>query len=1702
MEINEKMRWLKRSLKNKYSITLGLMISFLVSGTLSLAKPGQTWAGEHNRATGEDSVVVGGGSNSASGTHSGVFAGAHGKAKGLASVVIGGGSEKVAGNTANGDNTAAIAGYANTTNGYVSAIIGGARNTTDGNSAIIAGGFRNSASGQRAGILGGQSNVAAGTSSAIAGGENNTSKGVNSGVLAGGANKANGSHSAVAGGAENEAKGTSSAVIGGAYNKATGEKSVVLGGVTNVASGKHSIVAGGGGNKQANIASGNYSAVLGGHTNKATSIKSVVVGGGVNTASGKHSGIIAGINNKAEGEDSVVLGGIKNKATGDHSGIVAGGSNKSSGKLSGVLAGYQNTASGKQSAVVGGYNNNASGENSATLGGYNNVASSVKAVVVGGGRNIASGKHSGILAGLDNKSIGENAVVLGGQKNTASGKNSAVIAGEGSTVSGENSVSIGTKNVIDQANVYVIGSNVNAKGATNAVVLGDGSKAVTGAISVGSAGKERQIKHVKAATENTDAVNFQQLKTELAKVGKGGDIVDITSSDSSVKIAKTNANGKKTFDLKVDEDKLAKTFAKKDASNLVTTDVTKWKKKLGIGDGEISENGPKINNTVTGKTVHTYVTKEITKLANKGLKFAGNTGGEAHLKLGEKLTINGDLASGKESSAKNVTTKIAGKTLKVEIATKPEFDEVTAGKTANKVIIGDNKISLGGKTYITNAGISANSQKITNVADGETEKDAVNKGQLDKAIAKIGPAKNSVEVTDTTNETKVTKTTTGKKDTYKVGLADNVKEKLKLIGDGVISDTHANKDHTVTGKTVFDYVTKESKKLTDKGLKFAGNTGEAHLKLGDKLTIKGGLADTKTSSDKNVKTTVTGKELKVEISTKPEFDEVTAGTTKKVIIGENKISLGGNTYITDTGINANNKKIINVDNPTNDKDAVNKIYVDSKLKKIADGVASELNYEGNEGGKQKLKLKDGTFAIKGKKNIVTTSKANGELELKLNDKIQLGKIIIDGPTGHITGLTNTIWDPAKVVANRAATEGQLKTIDDKVNTNTKNITNIQKDIKNVVKYDTDTKDKVTLQGGTNGTTITNLKAGVKEKDAVNKGQLDKLKAELEKSAKDSIKIEGKKDEIVVDEKINGNVKTNTIGLAKPIKDQIDRIGKGNIVEGDKNTVTGDTVHKYVKNSVGKLVDVTSKDATVKVTSSTDKDGKKTFDLAVNKEKLAEDFAKKDASNLDNNNVKQWAEKLSKDANIAKPDTTKPRLVTDKQVHDYVKNTAGSLINVVHKPNSGVEVTKVEDPTTKKKTFTVGLDAPTKKKIDEIGTGKITATDEKTVTGKTVYEYVKDNSINKDGSNLTVNQITNLSKKLVGVTSDDKTVNVNTKTDATGKVIYDLGVNKKALENDFAKIDASNINGKNITDWRNKLGIGTGDVKEGDQNTVTGDTVHKHLNTNYYNKTEINNKINKIGADTEKLSGGIATALAIASIPQVSDRHLVSVGAGGAYYNKAGGFAVGVSGTIPSRRFIYKVSAGIDTKKSFGVSAGVNINLLPEKRKTGLDPVELNQILASLPSKDKELEKLKKELDDLKIKVDEKGNIETKGSIPVKCGTTTNLCTIRGFEVDGREPSAEEKESLRQIVKILNVYYKDKIIDIVGHTDNTASHDYNSTLGLTRATNVVKYLQEYGLDKSIVIRKVSSRGETEIVERNDTPQGRYMNRRVELFFTDK
>ena len=127
------------------------------------------------------------------------------------------------------------------------------------------------------------------------------------------------------------------------------------------------------------------------------------------------------------------------------------------------------------------------------------------------------------------------------------------------------------------------------------------------------------------------------------------------------------------------------------------------------------------------------------------------------------------------------------------------------------------------------------------------------------------------------------------------------------------------------------------------------------------------------------------------------------------------------------------------------------------------------------------------------------------------------------------------------------------------------------------------------------------------------------------------------------------------------------------------------------------------------------------------------------------------------------------------------------------------------------------------------------------------------------------------------------------------------------------------------------------------------------------------------------------------------------------------------------------------------------------------------------------------------------NQPTTATLPFSCSATDKKCIIRGFKVDGRVPNENEASDLRAIAGVINQFADGGSIDFVGHTDSTGSDAYNQKLSVARAQNVARLLRDYGLKNSISYGTITGQGESNPADTNDTVEGRYNNRRVELFF---
>jgi outer membrane protein OmpA-like peptidoglycan-associated protein len=99
-----------------------------------------------------------------------------------------------------------------------------------------------------------------------------------------------------------------------------------------------------------------------------------------------------------------------------------------------------------------------------------------------------------------------------------------------------------------------------------------------------------------------------------------------------------------------------------------------------------------------------------------------------------------------------------------------------------------------------------------------------------------------------------------------------------------------------------------------------------------------------------------------------------------------------------------------------------------------------------------------------------------------------------------------------------------------------------------------------------------------------------------------------------------------------------------------------------------------------------------------------------------------------------------------------------------------------------------------------------------------------------------------------------------------------------------------------------------------------------------------------------------------------------------------------------------------------------------------------------------------------------------------------------FDTDSSSLRTESRSTLRGLADNFR-QYSNEAFDIEGHTDSTGTDDYNMSLSQRRADSVRSYLVDQGVPSSQIFAR--GYGESRPKSTNDTPEGRQLNRRVEI-----
>ena len=731
----------------------------------------------------------------------------------------------------------------------------------------------------------------------------------------------------------------------------------------------------------------------------------------------------------------------------------------------------------------------------------------------------------------------------------------------------------------------------------------------------GRAATEDQLKHV----DDQVAENKANIADNTAKIGKNADAI----ADNKQKIADNKtAIDKNAVDITTNKDNIAdnkqkiadnKTAIDKNAGDIATNKDNIAANKQNIADNKaaITKNASDI---ATNKD---NIDKNTTAIGRK-ISLGGNSGStnEKSLSTGDvKFNVKGENGLTTVANGDDVTVKL---------------DDATKGKVDNAADRDLSNLTPDGKQQVKDLAawnVVANNEMAEKVEGGNTVKfidgDNISITQNGKDFTistKKDVTFDTVTATQTITAPKV-KATTGVETPQVTGLTNTAwtlgqtqpvsgraatEDQLKYVDDQVSENKAKIADNT-------DKIGKNAEAIADNKQKIADNKAAIDKNAVDIATNKDNIATNKADIATNKDNIATNKQ---NIADNKAAITKNAGdiAANKANIDKNteaigrKISLGGNTGSTDEKSLSTGDVKFNIKGQNG---IVTEANGEDVTVKLDDATANKINNAANtdlsnltDAGKQQVKdlsawnvVANGNTAEKveggntvkfidgdnisitqnGKDFTIATKQDVTFNTVKANQTITAPKVkATEGvETPQVTGLTNTAWTPGQTqpVSGRAATEDQLKHVDDQVAENKANIADNTDKIGKNADAIADNKQKI----ANNKAAIDRNAADIatnKDNIAANKQNIADNKAAITKNTSD---IATNKDNIATNK---ANIDKNTTAIARKIS-----LGGNSGLTDEKSLSTGD-VKFNIKGENGLTTIANGEDVTVKIDDQT------------------------------------------------------------------------------------------------------------------------------------------------------------------------------------------------------------------------------------------------------------------------------------------------------------------------------------------------------------------------------------------------------------------------------------------------------------------------------------------------------------------------------------
>ena len=1077
--------------------------------------------------------------------------------------------------------------------------------------------------------------------------------------------------------------------------------------------------------------------------------------------------------------------------------MAIGGGNKADYAKYSQLTGVQNKVTGTK-AKAAKYD---------FVNGYQNTVENASYVTVIGIKNKVTADGNKVI-GDNHKVSGKDNVIFGSaDKVTETTVNNAVVLGHNAKVTGEGGVALGAGSVADRAN----------------------------AVSVGSTGANRQIINVAAGTKDTDAVNVSQLKEATANANKGwklsteGGAANQVASEATVDFSgKKDAGDHQNITVSNDGNNVKIDLASElhNVTGVVNGDsrVTLAPSIAGITNGQASvvmlngsttingvvgiDNTGKISGVADGKisadskdAVNGSQLNAVATEAGKHttLSDGKNTTVTSTVKDGQtdyKVNVAGDLTD--ITSVSNGASKINLNADSISISNDNKSFAITnsgigmsyigADYAAKSIMLGENGTTISG-------GLNVAGSKITGVAAGEADTDAVNVSQLNKVNEE------ALKHSTVTNGDNITVTEGLNKDggkEYNVALNNDIflsgdndafvdisgskgtiwTSSSVAAGNVIMDGTTATVSGLGNTTTAYDgFANGEGKAATEEQLKEVSKVAE-NANQGWNLSTNGGKASKVApgetvdfSGDKNITISNDGTNVKVKLN-------------KDIDVNSVQTNALNSKYNLSVGTMAENGIMPFFVNSTGDFYAAhNKFHVDKdgKVTATAGEIGNVVLQNGVYYGHSTLQ--DGSLLLTDDNGNHSYIDAKGA---------KLGKVTV-AEDGKITGvaagaITADSTDAVNgsqlhAVATEAGKHSKV------VNGSNINVEEFDNDGQKIYKVNLnkdimlgDLTGKYVSISGTNGTIETTGYIATKDRVYADKG------AKLADIDVTGNKISNGASSIVLD---GSNVKVND----KVTIDQngkISGVAKGEISSTSTDAINGSQLHQTNENVAANRADI--------------------------------DKNKADIAALDNRVTQNEQDIKQNAADIAQ---NKADIATNKA--DIATNKADIATNKANIAQNAADIKKVEALAKKHTTVTQG--------------DNITVTEGLNADGGKEYNVAMNKDINLD-SVTTGQTVMNNDGLKVG-----KDVSVTATAVTAGKTsISDEGV--KVGDKTYISADGLNANDQKVTN------VADGDISATSKDAVNGSQLYKTNqevanNTNRINK--LGSRVNKVGAGAAALA---------------------------------------------------------------------------------------------------------------------------------------------------------------------------------------------------------------------------------------------------------